>query len=223
MGKEGESKHFDEVRRGLESLDTVFNKNEINYRILGSLLVASLNGKPHRTLGDVDVLVGDRDFDRVTRGLVSLGYSLEKKSKWGFRWLEAIKKDSLGFTFLLVGRFTDDGFSCFLTKQIGLVISSGYLLPTKYSLFGVSFTGIPQRSIYEGLKVSNLNPKRSLDRKVVLSHFKGEVPDGEKLEDSFRLFIFGKEIPRLYQLFSWLYNIFGGVRVAFEKKYEVWG
>lgn len=49
------------------------------------------------------------------------------------------------------------------------------------------------------------------------------MPEGGKYEKSFKVFLFGREIPYLYPLFSWLYNIFGGIRVLLNKKYEVWG
>lgn len=217
-----QGEHFDRIRRGLKSLDEVFNKDRINYRVLGSTLVASLNGKPHRTLGDIDILVNKEDFDDIVTKLKSLGYVLEKNAKWGVHWFEAVKPDSLGFTFLLIGKFHDDYFSCFFTKNIELRVSAEYLKPTKYSLFGNSFTGIPQRSIYEGLKISNLNPKRALDRKIVLDHFKGKIPAGKTLEESFEVYLFGKQIPFAYPFFSHIYNIFGGIRVLLGHKYEVW-
>lgn len=210
------------VSNGLKILDKVFNKQHISYRVLGSVLVAALNGKPHRTLGDIDVLVDETDYEKVISNLRAEGYTIETKHKSGFRWIEAHHDGSLGFTFLLIGKFSEDYFSCKLTKNIELRISTKYLKPTKYSLLGISFIGLPLRSIYEGLKISALNPKRTLDRKVVTNYLKGNIPSGEALGRSFKVYLSGTEIPHAYALFSQLYNIYGGLRVLFGKKYEVW-
>lgn len=213
--------HMTKVTNGLMVLDEVFNKQSINYRVLGSVLVAALNGKPHRTLGDIDVLVDKRDYEKTTSGLQAVGYKLVSKQKYGFKWTEAYKSSSLGFTFLLVGKFLDDYFSYKLTKNIELKISADYLKPTNSSLLGITFIGIPSRSIYESLKISSLNPKRSLDRNVVMNSFE-QIPQGSTLDESFKIFIRGVEIPYAYVLFSQLYNFYGGVRVLLGKKYEVW-
>lgn len=56
--------HLTSVTNGLKALDRLFNKQSINYRVLGSVLVAALNGTPHRTLGDIDVLVDKDDYEK---------------------------------------------------------------------------------------------------------------------------------------------------------------
>ena len=214
--------HLTSVSNGLKVLNKVFGKPKMNYRVLGSILVAALNGTPHRTLGDIDVLVDEIDYKKVISKLRSNGYSIETKHKFGFNWTEAHHEGNLGFTFLLIGKFSKDYFSCKLTKSVELKISASYLKPTEYSLFGISFVGIPYKSIYEGLKISSLNPKRTLDRKVVTKFFKGNIPPGETIARSFKVYIFGMEVPHAYALFSQFYNLYGGLRVLFGKKYEIW-
>lgn len=149
------------------------------------------------------------------------GYIIESKQKYGFKWIEAHKTGSLGFTFLLVGRFLNKYFSCQLTENLELIISTDYLKPTNYSLLGTKFIGIPLRSIYEGLKISNLNPKRTLDRKVILRSSQ-KIPQGKSLDQSFRIFFHNLEIPHAYAIFSYLYNLYGGLRVRVGRKYEIW-
>lgn len=214
--------HVEAIKGGLASLDKIFNKNNIEYRVLGSVLVAAINGKPHRTLGDIDVLIDEGDQDRIFFSLKSEGYTIERKKKYGFRWVEVHHPRNLGFTFLLIGTFRDNYFHCKLTDNIELNISSRYLEPTDYQLFGTHFTGIPIRSIYEGLKISSFNPKRSLDRKVVEKHLGGNIPNGENLDEAFTVFLSGVKLPHAYVLFSQLYNIYGGLRVLLGKKYEIW-
>lgn len=222
MDSNVQDEHIKAVKNGLNVLNKVFDQKNVQYRVLGSVLIASLNGKPHRTLGDIDVLVDKTDFDKIVSDLRSEGYNFETKHKYGFGWTEARSNGSLGFTFLLVGKFFDKYFSYNLTKNIELRISGKYLEPTKYSLFGTTFVGIPLRSIYEGLKISSLNPKRTLDRKVVIEYLKGQVPPGETLDQSFRVYLSGVEIPHAYTFFSQLYNFYGALRVLFGKKYEIW-
>jgi len=214
--------HTRAVQKGLNVLNKVFNKNNVGYRVLGSVLVASLNGKPHRTLGDIDVLVDESDYEKVISNLQAEGYTIETKHKFGFNWTEAHHDGNLGFTFLLIGKFSKDYFSCKLSKNIELRISTRYLEPTEYSLLGISFIGLPMKSIYEGLKISSLNPKRTLDRKVVTDYLKGNIPSGETLDRSFKIYLSGVEIPYAYTLFSQLYNIYGGLRVLLGRKYEIW-
>ena len=217
-----QEKHIKAVQEGLGVFDKVFNQSNVEYRVLGSVLVAALNGKPHRTLGDIDVLVDQTEYEKMISNLQTEGYTIETKHKSGFSWTEAHHDGNLGFTFLLIGRFLKDYFSCKLSKNIELRISTRYLEPTKYFLLGISFVGLPLRSIYEGLKISSLNPKRTLDRKVVIDYLKGNIPSGETLDRSFKVYLSGVEIPYAYTLFSQLYNIYGGLRVLLGRKYEIW-
>lgn len=215
-------KHLISVTNGLKVFDRVFNKRSINYRVLGSVLVAALNITPHRTLGDIDVLVDKDDYEKVVSGLQASGYTIENKQKYGFKWTEAHHNSALGFTFLLIGKFSNDFFSCQLTRNIELRISANYLKPTNYSLHGINFIGIPRRSIYEGLKISSLNPKRTLDKRIVMNSFQQTIPQGDTLDESFKIFFNGVEFPHAYIIFSQLYNFYGGLRVLLGKKYEVW-
>ena len=211
-----------DIKNGLIALDRVFNKKGVNYRVLGSVLVAAINGTPHRTLGDIDILLDESNWQQISGVLKKEGYQLVNKSSFGFNWFEAHKPNSLGFTFLLIGKFQDDYFEYVLNHILKLRIASSYLTPTKYTLFGYSFTGIPRRSVYEGLKISSLNPKRKLDRELVTKAFGGKIPTGVKLERAFNIYSFGLEIPYAYSFFSYLYNLYGGLRVIFGKKYEIW-
>lgn len=216
------TEHFTQVKNGLLVLDRLFNQQKINYRVLGSVLVASLNGMPHRTLGDIDMLIDKKDFEKVTKGLKFEGYKIISKQKLGFHWTEAYKPNSLGFTFLLVGSFKTDYFSYHLSSSIELRISNSYLSPTEYSLLGVKFIGIPISSIQEGLKISDLNPKRKLDSEVVKRAINDSSANRDSLKNTFKVYFLGIEIPYAYPLFSQLYNLYGGFRVILGKKYEIW-
>lgn len=97
------------IKRGLVVLNQVFNRQQINYRVLGSVLVAAINQGPHRQLGDIDVLLDINQFQKV-----------------------------------------------------------------------------------------------------------------KTMAESFTVRIWGIKLPYLYLIFSFLYNLYGGLRVRFGKKYEIW-
>lgn len=215
------NQHFNEIKCGLDTLDRVFNQTKLNYRVLGSVLIAAINQKPHRTLGDIDIMIEESQLSLVIDRLEQEGYEIIHQHKLGFSWLEAHRPNCLGFTFLLVGKFTPNYLS-FQKGWLELRISNAYLAPTQYSLFGCNFIGIPVRSLYEGFKISDLNPKRKFDLEVIKRVYGTDIPQGESLEKSFRVYFKGIELPYLYPIFSRIYNLYGGLRVKFGKKYEIW-
>jgi hypothetical protein len=210
------------LAESLSVLDDVLNASDVNYRIIGSLLIAALNGKPHRTIGDIDVVLDVASLDKVVAQLKERGFVLEHNRAWGFEWIELNHKHLIGFTFLLVGEFRDSYFSCDLKNHLRLHVSNAYLRPTEYTLCGTTFIGIPVPSIVEGLLISHLNPKRTLDRKVIKRIFGEQIPRGDSIDRSFTVYLFGVRLPYVYSFFSRIYNVFGGLRVLLGKKYEVW-
>lgn len=213
---------MNKISDSLKILDEVFNKNKINYRIIGSVLIAALNSKPHRTIEDIDIITDKFGSEKAIEILKKYGYKVNKRKKLGLAWIELIHPKLLGYTFLMVGKFDKDYFSLKLFLFLELRILKDYIRPTKYSLFDTNFTGIPLRSIYEGLKISNLNPKRMLDKKILLSFTKNVMPEGMTLNKAFEILFFGIKIPYLYSIFSYIYNFYGAIRVALGKKYEIW-
>ncbi len=212
----------EQLANSLKILDKVFNKNKINYRVIGSVLIAALNSKPHRMIGDIDIITDKFGSQKVIRILKNYGYKINKRKKLGLSWIELIHKKLLGYTFLMVGDFNKDYFSLKVFPSLELRVLKDYIKPTKYSLMGTNFIGIPLRSIYEGLKISNLNPKRMLDKKIFLNITDNKTPQGMSLNKAFEILFFGIKIPYFYSIFSFLYNLFGAVRVRLGKKYEIW-
>jgi hypothetical protein len=210
-----------EIRSALAVLEA-FDRQHINYRVLGSLLVAAMHGRPHRPLGDVDILLDEKDRETAFRLLKRRAFALEKRRKAGVCWTEAKRSGTLPLTFMLVGRFERTHFAYALGKRLELTISSDYLRPHRYTLFGRAFTGIPPRSVYEGIRIASLNPKRTADKQVLAAHFPHGMPRGKTIAQSFRVYIGRLRIPGMYVLFSFLYNVYGGVRVLFGKRYEIW-
>ena len=210
------------IKNSLLVLDQVFNQQRVSYRVLGSVLIGALNGKPHRHLGDIDILLDQRYKQAVFMQLTAAGYQLIEKEKLGFHWTEAHKSNSLGFTFLLIGKFTPHYFSYQIARFLELRISLDYLKPTQYHLSGIKFTGIPHHSVYEGLKISNFNPKRKADRRIIQNILGSRPSSGISLNQAFKVYLGNLQLPYTYPTFSYLYNLYGGLRVVLGKKYEIW-
>lgn len=213
-------KDFDAIKNSLKTLKRL-ERFGITYRVLGTILLAAINGSPHRKIGDIDLLLDIDNKKLVFSTLKNEGFKITKLKKFGFSWYETTKSEHIPFTFLLIGRFEKAFFSYYVNSFIELRISKKYIRPYKYSLFNTEFVGIPPRSVWEGIRTSNLNPKRKLDEETFESKFK-TIPRGITLEDGIMIYVFSVRIPKLYKIFSYLYNIYGGVRVIFGKKYEIW-
>ena len=186
---------------------------------MGPILLVAHTNRVFRHINDVDVLLDIRAEDCVFKKLKNYGFELERKTKAGFSWFEAKKNGSLGLTFLLIGKFEKNYFSWHFMKFFELRIKAGYLHPTEYNFENEKFVGIPISSAIAGIRQSFLNPKRKLDKQVL-----GEEMNKTRVKtyDNISVYIFGLKLPYLYDLFSFFYNIYGGIRVMLGRKYEIW-
>lgn len=209
----------EEIKNSLRAIQVVFNGLE-DYRVLGSLLVASLNKEPHRELHDIDLLIDESIYEMVVSRFKKLGFERITKHAFAFQWDEFQKPNHLTFGVLLKGKFTSKYFEYSPNKQLKLRVDNDYLKPTEYHLYGVLFTGIPLRSIYEGIKIASFNAKRKIDKKIVGKQTNNKLPHGLSLNEAFHVDIMGTEIPYLYTVFSQVYNVIGGVRLKLGKPYD---
>lgn len=208
-----------QISNSLKIITEIFKSCNANYRILGSILLVAHTGKVFRHINDVDVLLDARAKNCVFKELENYGFEFEKKTKMGFSWFEVKKNEYLGLTFLLIGEFSKSYFSWRFMKFFELRIRADYLRPTEYNFETVKFTGIPLSSAIAGIRQAFLNPKRKLDKEIL-----GEkaVKTKVKTLNNISVYIAGVKLPFLYDLFSFVYNIYGGIRVVFGKKYEIW-
>ncbi len=197
----------------------IFKDCEADYRILGSVLIVAHLNRVFRHIGDLDVVLDRQHKNCVFKKLEDHGFELIKK-QWGFfKWIEAEKKGHLGFSFLLIGDFKSDYFSYRFLNIFELRIKDAYLKPTPYSFGKVEFVGIPTSSVVSGIRQSFLNPKRKLDKQVLANEMKKRK---KQHYGNINVYLFGIKLPFLYDAFSFLYNIYGGVRILFGRKYETW-
>ncbi len=209
------------VKNSLAVMDKVF-AGMTDYRVLGSLLVAAINGKLHRELHDIDLLIDKEVYKEVARRFEEQGFKKIHKHAPGFEWDEFVKPNYLTFGVLLVGKFGKAFFDYRANRWLKLRIKKEYLKPTEYHLYGHKIRGIPVKSIYEGIKIANLNKKRRIDRTVVEKYFTSNIPESLSINRAFRVNLFGVDIPYLYTFYSHIYNIIGGIRLRIGKTYDPW-
>lgn len=209
----------EQIKNSLEEITAIFKSCNAGYRVLGSTLLVAYTNRVFRRINDVDVLLDIRAKDCVFTALKKYGFEVENKSSAGFSWFEFKKKNHLGLTFLLIGEFTPSYFTWPFMGFFELRMKSDYLRPTSYSFEGCTFIGIPISSAVAGIKQSFLNPKRKLDKEILGD----EVSRTNiKVYNNISVYMAGLKLPYLYDVFSFLYNIFGGMRVLLGKKYEIW-
>ncbi len=208
-----------QITNSLKILTKLLKECESDYRIVGSLVIVAYKGKIFRRIGDVDIVLDSKSEKTVHDKLKKEGFVFVKKRWTSFVWWEASKKDHLGLTFFLVGDFTPNYFSYRFSRWGELRVNNDYLKPTPYSFDGISFIGIPISSAIAGIHQAFLNPKRTLDKHILAK----EIKETEvKVFDNINVYLAGIKIPFLYDCFSFLYNVYGGLRVMFGKKYEMW-
>lgn len=206
------------IRESLKVALRAFRECGSQYRIVGSVLIVALTNKIFRKIGDIDLLFDKNHFDCVVEQLKKLGFTIIHKQLFVFPWVEAKNKEGLTLTFLLVGHFTPDGFIYRIGRWAEIRVRLEYIAPTNYSFEGVEFIGLPVNSIASGIQQAFLNPKRQLDKRMLKPYLKThEFPYGQ-----INIHLFGMRIPYLYDMYSFLYNLIGGARVLFGKKYEAW-
>ncbi len=210
-----------EIKNSLQAMQIIFAGLE-DYRIVGSILVASMNGQPHRELHDIDVLVDESIYQKVLDRFVKAGFIKVTKHAPGFTWDEFQKPQHLTFGMLLIGRFETNYFIYKANPWLTIQIKNSYLSPTAYLLFGSKIRGIPPRSVYEGIKIASLNAKRIGDKQIVAHYLGTRITEGLSINQAFRIKIFGVGLPYLYTLFSQGYNLIGGIRLRFGRSYDPW-
>ena len=94
--------------------------------------------------------------------------------------------------------------------------------PTDYWFYGIKIRGIPLRSVYEGIKITDLNRKRKIEKQIVMGKIGANAIDGFSLNQAFHIKIGGIEIPYIYTIFFQIYNVIGGIRLALRKPYDIW-
>jgi hypothetical protein len=152
-----------QVKLTLGSLIKILDEEKVEYRLLGSVVTAAINGKLHRRLGDIDLMLDKEKESRVFTRLKSLGY---KRASGMFAFgrkylaLETLIHPELQSIGYFWGSWKKDGSFYMGNKFFNAHIESRGVAPNKYSLAGINFIGIPLGAIATGIMSSKHNKKR---------------------------------------------------------------
>lgn len=215
----------DKVEETLKIVTNILKEQKIEYRFWGSVIVAATLGRLHRPLGDIDILIDEISLQIFTNRLKESGFSL-KKRKMGLlgldiQWVEAERNDISPVT-IFYGHFNKEkNFEILLNNKLKLVVDKTSLKPTEYTLFGIKFIGIPKETAYLGIYRSRFNPKRKHELLIMQSFLNYDIPRKRELEFFYKnkkVFLGGL----LYDVFQFLRNIIGFIRVSFGMEYDFW-
>ena len=195
-------------------------KRDANYRLLGSVVMAAINGGLYRRVGDVDLILDTNLAEDLMKKLKSEGfYEPGGIFALGRKYIRHItlahdKKVELGIFY---GEWNDNGNFEMTSKCIKLVIESRALIRKRYALYGIKFDGLEERVIATGVHNSKRNPKRH--RELEILKVRGIEPE---INDYIHLYLFGLKTDWLYHLVMSALNVLGVVRVRLGMTYDPW-
>lgn len=208
------------VCKTLAEVVRILEDNKIKYRFLGSVVIAAINGKLHRNLGDLDLIVDFHKKDVLYSKLEDLGY---KQARGVFEFarkflsLEQLEHSELLGVGYFFGNWENDGTFVLGDKSLRLSVDSYALKETIYTLYGVNFLGIPEKAIATGIYESKSNPKRK--QELIILKQKKILP----LKNRYiHIRIFGIHTDWIYHLFMAVLNIVGDIRVKLGLPFDPW-
>lgn len=210
------------LRNTLRFLENVFESLGIEHRIFGSIIPATLLGRPQRKLGDIDLMTAVKDEGKLFQQFIKNGYKVERR-RFKFLglemiWLEA-RRESLCDLTIFLGNFDQNkNFVVKISKNLKAVVPRQAIKATRYKFAGASFVGIPISTAYFGAWISRNNPKRKYDLAVFKLKKKNKLPNYSVMDFYYK----GKKIPFLYTFCCCLQNLLGRISVLLGGNYDFW-
>jgi len=208
------------VEATLEQVVMILNEHRIKNLFIGSVVIAAINGKLHRKLGDLDLIVDSKKADILYKELAKLGYSRAKGMfSFGRKYLslETLDSPSLLGVGYFHGEFRDDGSFVMGNKRINVEIDPSAIIETRYKLLGQHFMGIPESAAATGVMTSSTNPKRK--KELVLLKERNITP----LPNNYiHVNFFGMRIDWVYHLTMLILNVIGSIRVKMGLAFDPW-
>jgi len=208
------------VKETLKEVVRILETHNIEYRFLGSVVMASINGGLHRNLGDLDLIVDGGKKNILYKELEKLGYYPPGgmfafgRNYLSLDTLENPKLLGVGFFY---GKWQTGGDFVIGNKDIKFTIESYALNKTKYVLEGITFIGVPRETAARGVINSRTNPKRK--KELIIISGKGIKPYPNSY---IHVELFGIKVDWIYQSIMHLLNIIGEVRVKSGMPFDPW-
>lgn len=211
----------DKVENTLKVLLKVLESEKIKYRFLGSVLVAAINGKLHRNLGDLDLIIDEKDKDVLFDNLKRHGYVPVDEFIYNFArkylFLETMRHKDLLEIGYFYGRWRDDGSMVFGKKNINVSVEGKALTVTQYSFAGIKFIGIPKQAHATRVFATKENPKRKEEMSILRKNSIDTFPD-----NYIHVKIFCLNFDWIYHFVQAIQNIVGIKRVKMGLSFDPW-
>lgn len=206
-----------QVKKSLKVLVELFNKNKIKYKAFGSIIPATLNGKPHRKINDFDFLTDIAKTDLLLKELKKLGYQSKSKRIWRFSEQMGLyiykhpKLLEISFFTVKFGKTK----TILKARSFRFVVANKAIKDTEYNFAGVKFNGIPKGTAYTGALIAKWNPKRKEEFKI----FKSQKVK-PRLNNYIDVYLGKYKIDWSLDLLNFLLNVLGIIRVKFGLAYD---
>lgn len=209
-----------QVKETLALVIQKLEKHNIEYRLLGSVVAASLLGKQHRKIGDLDLIIDKANSNKLLKDLRKLGFK-NKGGLFGFSRrflsLEELVHDKYLEVGFFVGKFTPEQDFFIGNKNYGVKIDKKALGPEKINLHGVQFKSIAKEAVMRGILMSKSNPKRKKELQLLEKY---KITPLKK--DYIHVYILRFRVDFIYYLIMWFLNVLGKVRVRIGLAYDPW-
>jgi hypothetical protein len=210
----------EKVERTLQSLIPLLLQHKIKYRFLGSIAVAALNGKPHRRIGDIDLVIDERKHLMLRKALLDAGYE-EAGGMFAFarKYLSLetlIHRDLLSVGYFY-GKWKKYGAFEMGNRVLKVSIDSWALKPTTYSLAGLQLIGIAPEIIATGIRSSARNPKRKKELELLKQK---EITPAKN--NYIHVQILGVSVDWVYHAAMGFLNILGMLRIRLGLPFDPW-
>lgn len=210
----------DTVCKTLNKVVKILEDHNVRYRFLGSVVIAAINGKLHRNLGDLDLIIDLGKKNVLYAELKKLGY---KRAGGIFNFARKyLSLEQLEHTeFLGIGYFygiwKNDGTFVMGDKNLSLSVDPYALKEIKYTFYGVNFLGIQEKAIATGIYKSRTNPKRKQELLILKRRHIEPL-----LNKYIHISIFGIQLDWIYHLSMTVLNIIGVIRVRLGLSFDPW-
>ena len=135
----------EKIEKTLQKLIPLLFQYNIKYRFLGSIAIAALNGKLHREIGDIDLIIDKEKHPALRKALTEAGYE-EAGGMFTFARkhlsLETLIHQDLLSVGYFYGTWKKDGTFEMGNRVFKVSIDERALKPTTYSLLGLQLIGI---------------------------------------------------------------------------------
>lgn len=201
-------------------LTKILNDNEIEYRLLGSIVTCALRNEVYRKINDLDLLVDKNKQEVLEKELLKIGF--KKTVKNHLRVSEQLNLNIYQHPTLLETsfyglEFCENGSATLTMPAIKATVDKEAILPTKYTLQNIEFIGIPAGVVLKTIMYSKSNPKRQKEFEI-MNKLKIQPHQG----NIYKVELFGMDISGFPRLVNYILEIIGVFRNRIGKSYDIW-